>query len=353
MIIALKEVTKRFATTLAVDRVSLDIGDGELFTLLGPSGCGTTTLLRLLAGFYPVDGGQIHFGRRRIDGLPPYERNIGMVFQNYALWPHMTVRGNVTYGLRLRKLSAAEIERRLAAGLAKVNLTGLEERYPGQLSGGQQQRVALARALVLNPDILLLDEPLSNLDAKIRVQVRSEIRTLQRDLGITTVYVTHDQEEALSLSDRVAVMRDGRVQQVATPKTLYEQPANRFVADFVGTNNFIAGICKEHAGDDAVVETALGPLRARRTAGIPAGERCVLAVRPENLSLTGAGGNVVEGRVRLSAYLGNTLRYEVETAPGLLLQVDVRDPWHHETLAPGHPVRVGFPSSVALMLRDE
>ena len=352
MIIALREVTKRFDTTTAVDRVSLDIADGELFTLLGPSGCGKTTLLRLIAGFYPVDGGQIHFGPRRVDGLAPYERNIGMVFQNYALWPHMTVRGNVIYGLRLRKLSAAEIARRLAAGLAKVNLTGLEERYPGQLSGGQQQRVALARALVLNPDILLLDEPLSNLDAKIRTQVRSEIRALQQDLGITTVYVTHDQEEALSLSDRVAVMRDGRVQQVATPKTLYERPVNRFVADFVGTNNFIAGVCKEHAGDEAVVETPLGPLRARRVAAIPPGERCVLAVRPENLSLEGSA-NVVDGRVRLSAYLGSTLRYEIETAPGLILKADVRDPWHHDVLPPGHAVRVGFPPSVALMLRDE
>src|SRR5688572_6584410 len=244
MRIALEEVSKRFGTTLAVDRVSLDIGDGELFTLLGPSGCGKTTLLRLIAGFYPVDGGQIHFGPRRVDGLAPYERNIGMVFQNYALWPHMTVRGNVTYGLRLRKLSAAEIERRLAAGLAKVNLTGLEDRYPGQLSGGQQHRVALARALVLNPDILLLDEPLSSLGAKIRTQVRGEIRTLQRELGIATLYVTHDQEEALSLSDRVAVMLVGRVQQVAAPKTLYERPLNRFVADFVSTNNFIAAVCK-------------------------------------------------------------------------------------------------------------
>ena len=352
MIIALREVTKRFDTTTAVDRVSLDIADGELFTLLGPSGCGKTTLLRLIAGFYPVDGGQIHFGARRVDGLAPYERNIGMVFQNYALWPHMTVRGNVTYGLRLRKLSAAEIARRLAAGLAKVNLTGLEERYPGQLSGGQQQRVALARALVLNPDILLLDEPLSNLDAKIRTQVRSEIRALQQDLGITTVYVTHDQEEALSLSDRVAVMKDGHVLQVGVPKELYERPRTRFVADFVGTNNFIDGVCKEHAGDEAVVETALGPLRARRVAAIPPGEPCVLAVRPENLSLEGSA-NVVDGRVRLSAYLGSTLRYEIETAPGLILKADVRDPWHHDVLPPGHAVRVGFPASVALMLRDE
>ena len=353
MNIALKDVSKRFGSTPAVDRVSLEVADGELFTLLGPSGCGKTTLLRLVAGFHAADGGEIRFGDRRVDGLPPYERNIGMVFQNYALWPHMTVRGNVTYGLRLRRLAPGEVERRLAAGLAKVNLTGLEERYPGQLSGGQQQRVALARALVLNPDILLLDEPLSNLDAKIRVQVRGEIRTLQQELGITTLYVTHDQEEALSLSDRVAVMRDGRVQQVAAPKTLYERPINRFVADFVGTNNFVAGVCKERAGEDVVVDTMLGPLRARPSAAVRVGERCVLAVRPENLSLDGAGANVVGGRVRLSAYLGSILRYDVDTAPGLVLKVDVRDPWHHEVLPQGRPVRVGFPASVALTLPDD
>src|SRR5688572_10434632 len=355
MRIALEEVSKRFGTTLAVDRVSLDIGDGELFTLLGPSGCGKTTLLRLIAGFYPVDGGQIHFGPRRVDGLAPYERNIGMVFQNYALWPHMTVRGNVTYGLRLRKLSAAEIARRLAAGLAKVNLTGLEERYPGQLSGGQQQRVALARALVLNPDILLLDEPLSNLDAKIRISVRAEIRTLQRELGITTVYVTHDQEEALSLSDRIAVMRDGRVLQVATPKELYERPVSRFVADFVGVNNFLPGLCRDATATSVVAETALGLVRGRPVASnhVKAGDRCVLAVRPENVSLVAGDENRFDARVVLASYLGNTLRYDVEAAGHVRLKVDVRDPWHHEPLAVGAPVTVAFAASAALALADD
>src|SRR6266567_2299169 len=188
-----------------------------------------------------------------------------MVFQNYALWPHMTVAGNVAYGLKLKKLGRTEVERRLREGLAKVNLAGFDGRYPGQLSGGQQQRVALARALVLNPDILLLDEPLSNLDAKIRVQVRAEIRTLQRELGITTIYVTHDQEEALSLSDRVAVMRDGRVLQVAAPKELYERPLTRFVADFVGTNNFIGGRVSEQRSGQLVVETASCPERCSLT----------------------------------------------------------------------------------------
>jgi ABC-type Fe3+/spermidine/putrescine transport system ATPase subunit len=307
----------------------------------------------MIAGFYPVDGGQILFGARRVDGLAPYERNIGMVFQNYALWPHMTVAGNITYGLRLRKLGRGETARRLEDGLRKVNLTGLADRYPGQLSGGQQQRVALARALVLSPDILLLDEPLSNLDAKIRVQVRAEIRTLQRELGITTVYVTHDQEEALSLSDRVAVMRDGRVLQVATPKTLYERPATRFVADFVGTNNFIAGVCRVVSGEGTVVETALGTLRGRATAGVAPDARCVLAVRPENIALAGDGENAVDGKVLLASYLGSVLRYDVATTHGVVLKADVHDPWHHVPLAPGQPVRLTFPASVALTLADE
>ena len=354
MRILLRDVVKRFGAVAAVDQVSLTVEAGEFFALLGPSGCGKTTLLRLIAGFYrPPDEGEIHFGERRVEALPPYQRNIGMVFQNYALWPHMTVRENITYGLRLRKLTADQIERRLADGLAKVNLVGLDDRYPGQLSGGQQQRVALARALVLNPDILLLDEPLSNLDAKIRVHVRGEIRKLQKALGITTIYVTHDQEEALSLSDRVAVMRDGKILQVAAPRTLYERPVNRFVADFVGTNNFIAGVCRERSAERAVVETPLGRLSGRPAETVEIGARCVLAVRPENLALGGDGENVVEGRVSLAAYLGNTLRYDVETSAGLVLKVDVRDPWNHDPLPTGHAVRLTCPASVALTLPDE
>jgi ABC-type Fe3+/spermidine/putrescine transport system ATPase subunit len=345
----------------AVDAVSLEVGDGELFTLLGPSGCGKTTLLRLIAGFAALDGGEIWFGARRVDALPPHARNIGMVFQNYALWPHMTVRGNITYGLRLRRLSSAAMEERLRSGLARVNLQGLEDRYPGQLSGGQQQRVALARALVLNPDILLLDEPLSNLDAKIRIQVRTEIRRLQLALGITAIYVTHDQEEALSLSDRVAVMRDGHVLQVAPPKQLYERPATRFVADFVGTNNLLSGRVEARAAEWLVVQTPVGPLRARALDGLAPGDPCVLAVRPENIDVerAGAGGarppgevNHVAGRIAIASYLGNILRYDVEARGGVVLKVDVRDPWHHELLPAGHAVALAFPPSVALTLRD-
>jgi ABC-type Fe3+/spermidine/putrescine transport system ATPase subunit len=354
MRILLQDVVKRFGGVTAVDRTHLDIADGELFTLLGPSGCGKTTLLRLIAGFYsPPDAGQIFFGERRVDQLAPYERNIGMVFQNYALWPHMTVGANITYGLRLRKLPAEEIAARLARGLEQVNLIGLAERYPGQLSGGQQQRVALARVLVLNPDILLLDEPLSNLDAKIRVQVRAEIRRLQQELRVTTVYVTHDQEEALSLSDRVAVMRDGRIQQVATPRELYERPVNRFVADFIGINNFIPGICTEEGRGGVIVDTPLGPVQAGPAAALSAGARCVLAIRPENVVLGGGGDNVFAGRVVFASYLGDTLRYDVETEAGLVLKVDVRDSWHHRLLAVGEPLQLGFPASVVLTLPDE
>ena len=361
MIIEIQGAVKRFGAVTAVDAVDLTVADGELFTLLGPSGCGKTTLLRLLAGFHQPDAGTIRFGDRVVNGLPPYERRIGMVFQNYALWPHMTVADNICYGLRLRKLPATEVRARLHEGLRKVNLRGFEARYPGQLSGGQQQRVALARALVLNPDILLLDEPLSNLDAKIRIQVRAEIRRLQQELRITTIYVTHDQEEALSLSDRVAVMRDGRVLQVGPPRELYERPRTRFVADFVGTNNLVPGEVQggdtrdaTARSDELLVSTALGPLRAIAS-GAHSG-RCVLAVRPENVAVGGAragDGNRVAGRISLISYLGNTLRYDVETEPGLVLKADIRDPWHHDPLPLGRPVTLSFLPSVTLAVSDD
>jgi len=343
MRIAISNLTKRFGALAAVNAVSLTVEEGEMFTLLGPSGCGKTTLLRLLAGFYTPDAGEIRFGDRVVNEVPPHERGIGMVFQNYALWPHMTVTENVCYGLKLRRVSASDMAARARAVLDKVGLTGLGERYPGQLSGGQQQRVALARALVLNPLMLLLDEPLSNLDAKIRVQVRSEIRKLQKELGITAVYVTHDQEEALAMSDRIAVFNLGSACQIGPPKALYERPANRFVADFIGINNLIDGTVTTVGGQEGGLRavTALGEIGAIHDGRLRAGDRCVICIRPENITLnsgTGNGKNSFSGRIALSAYLGNTLRYDVEVGGTTLFKADIGDPWHHEQLAIGTPI---------------
>jgi ABC-type Fe3+/spermidine/putrescine transport system ATPase subunit len=343
MRIAVENLTKRFGALAAVSRVSLSIQEGEMFTLLGPSGCGKTTLLRLLAGFYAADEGEIRFGDRVVNDVPPHERGIGMVFQNYALWPHMTVSENVSYGLKLRKVSSSDMAARVREVLAKVGLTGLSDRYPGQLSGGQQQRVALARALVLNPQMLLLDEPLSNLDAKIRVQVRSEIRKLQKELGITAVYVTHDQEEALAMSDRIAVFNLGRICQVGPPKALYERPASRFVADFIGINNLVEGTVRSVEGPALQAETAFGVLSAIHDATLRVGEPCVICMRPENIALDGASGgerNHFKGKIAFSAYLGNTLRYDVDLGGGVTFKTDIGDPWHHEQIPMGTPVEL-------------
>jgi len=343
MRIAVENVTKRFGALAAVNRVSLSIEEGEMFTLLGPSGCGKTTLLRLLAGFYAADEGEIRFGDRVVNDVPPHERGIGMVFQNYALWPHMTVSENVSYGLKLRKVSSSDTAARVQGVLAKVGLTGLGGRYPGQISGGQQQRVALARALVLNPQMLLLDEPLSNLDAKIRVQVRSEIRKLQKELGITAVYVTHDQEEALAMSDRIAVFNLGKVCQLGPPKALYERPANRFVADFIGINNLVEGTVRSVEGPALRAETAFGALAAIHDAPLRVGDRCVICIRPENIALggpSGGGRNHFNGKVAFSAYLGNTLRYDVDLGGGVTFKTDIGDPWQHEQIPVGTPVEL-------------
>jgi len=341
MRIAVDNLTKRFGSLAAVSEVSLAIEEGEMFTLLGPSGCGKTTLLRLLAGFYTPDAGEIRFGDRVVNEVPPHERGIGMVFQNYALWPHMTVSENVSYGLKLRKVTSSDMTARVQGVLAKVGLTGLGDRYPGQLSGGQQQRVALARALVLNPQMLLLDEPLSNLDAKIRVQVRAEIRKLQKELGITAVYVTHDQEEALAMSDRIAVFNLGKTCQVGPPKALYERPTTRFVADFIGINNLIEGTVRSVAGPGLRADTALGEVVAIHDEPLRVGDRCAICIRPENIVLNGQPGgekNHFKGKIAFTAYLGNTLRYDVDLGGGVTFKTDIGDPWHHEQFPIGTPV---------------
>src|SRR5712691_3621321 len=239
MRVSIQNLTKRFGATTALKGVSLEIDSQELFFLLGPSGCGKTTLLRLIAGFYQPDGGELFLGDKSMNGVPPHRRNTGMVFQNYALWPHLTVAENVAYGLDVRAVGAPEKQQRVAEALAIVRMEKYAERAPNQLSGGQQQRVALARALVIRPDVLLLDEPLSNLDAKLRLEMREEIRRIHARTQITTIYVTHDQKEALSLANRMAVLREGAIEQVGDPRTVYRAPANRFVADFIGETNWL------------------------------------------------------------------------------------------------------------------
>jgi ABC-type Fe3+/spermidine/putrescine transport system ATPase subunit len=355
MEIQLKGIVKRFGTLEAVNHVSLEIHDGELFTLLGPSGCGKTTVLRLIGGFHKPDGGEVYFDGKPVSSIPPYERNIGMVFQNYALWPHMTISDNIRYGLKLKKLPKAEIADKVSHVLKLVNLVGLEKRYPGQLSGGQQQRVALARALVLNPDVLLLDEPLSNLDAKIRVQVRAEIRKLQKELGITTIYVTHDQEEALTLSDRIAVINLGKLLQIGSPRDLYERPENPFVADFIGINNLIPGDIQEinSAEKWMKVQTKVGPLICFGNERFKPGDRCLVSVRPETASISQSeeaqkGFNCIGGAVSFASYIGNTIRYDVEINGEIIFKVDVQNPWGYQPFSIGEKVYVSFPVKTTL-----
>ena len=320
-------VTKRLGTHLAVDGISLDVAEGTFMTLLGPSGCGKTTTLRMIAGFYSPDRGEIRIRDRVINDIPPHRRNTAMVFQEYALFPHMTVAENVGYGLRMRRVPRPEARRRVALVLELVGLSGQERKFPHQLSGGQQQRVALARALIVEPEVLLLDEPLSNLDAKLRVRVRTEIRQLQQRLGKTTLYVTHDQEEALAISDQIGVMHNGRILQVGTPAEIYFYPANRFVADFVGLANFIEGeiVDAHHINVNGLVVTVARPIDRRG--------RVTLVVRPEMVRLVPAAAAdqpALRGRIVATAFLGSLTRYWV-TANGSEWIVDVPAPGH-ETL---------------------
>jgi iron(III) transport system ATP-binding protein len=324
--ITIDGVARSFGDVRAVDGVSIAVQDGEFFTLLGPSGCGKTTLLRMVAGFCELDSGQILFGERRIDTLPPHRRNTGMVFQNYAVFPNLTVGNNVAYGLRARKVRGGEARERVAAALKLVQLDGYGERWPHQLSGGQLQRVAIARAIVIEPHVLLLDEPLSNLDAKLRVEMRGEIRRLQRLLGTTVLYVTHDQEEALAISDRIAVMRAGRVEQIATPRVIYEQPQTPFVASFVGTTNLIEGVIRGREGDTMDVAFGAGVVRVCGAKGT-AGDKVILSLRPEALRLLAAGEAAPAGWATLDGtlgeieYLGPVTRFSVVLANATLLQL--------------------------------
>jgi len=323
MKIALKNVSKSFGAVKAVDSVSFETADGECFFLLGPSGCGKTTVLRMVAGFYAPDSGEVFFDGEIINEVPAHRRNAGMVFQNYALWPHLTVEENIAFGLTVpgRNLSKAERAEKVGKMAALLHLEGLARRMPGQLSGGQQQRVALARALVVQPACLLLDEPLSNLDAKLRMEMRLEIRHIIKELGITAVYVTHDQAETLAMADRCAVMRSGKIEQLGTPRELYEQPASRFIADFMGfTNIFNVQALPAETGRLSVSFAAGRLVAAGTRTDWPEGAKLAAAIRPEKIRIgdwPASAPNVFPGRIREIIYQGSAFEYRVDLAGGL------------------------------------
>ncbi|WP_293857541.1 ABC transporter ATP-binding protein [uncultured Alsobacter sp.] len=319
--VSISHLTKSFGAAPVVDDLSLTIDHGEFVSLLGPSGCGKTTTLRMIAGFEIANSGTIAFDGVDVSPVPAEKRDIGMVFQNYALFPHMTVGQNLAFGLEMRKVAPAEIAQRTARVLDMVQLGGFAERYPAQLSGGQQQRVALARALVIEPRILLLDEPLANLDAKLREEMRGFIRDLQKRVGITTVYVTHDQAEALSMSDRVVVMFGGRIAQQGAPDAIYDRPASRQVAGFVGQVNILEGMVSGSDGGRAVVRLPQGEITVPAASVPAAGSKAAIAMRPEAVALGAAGEPGWAGTVVSRQYGGNLVDYKVELAGGSTVHV--------------------------------
>jgi len=343
------DLSKRYGDQVAVAGATLNVSDGEFLVLLGPSGCGKTTTLRMIAGFVEPSGGAARIGGIDVTYLAPWHRNTGMVFQSYALFPHMTAMENVAFGLEMRKLAKAEITGRAREALRLVRLEFYADRLPRQLSGGQQQRVALARALAIRPDVLLLDEPLSNLDAKLREEVRIEIRELQRQLGLTTIMVTHDQEEALTVADRLVVMAEGEIRQIGSQRDLYERPTDRFVAGFVGRSTFLEG----RVTAPGEFETA-GGLRLRCRGEDIVGA-AVLMLRPERLSIGGANGqdNRATGQVEFVSYLGAVLELHVRLSPAD--RVVVQLPNRHETAAPavGDAVEVGWHRDAGMVFAEQ
>jgi len=357
--ITIRALTKRFGKTVAVDDISLDIAAGDLFFLLGPSGCGKTTLLRMIAGFTEPTAGTIRFGEKDVTHLAPNKRNTGMVFQGYALWPHMTVAENVAFGLEVRKVSADEKRRRVNEALKQVQIEDLAGRKTNQLSGGQQQRVALARALVIEPEVLLLDEPLSNLDAKLRLRMRQSIRDICKRAGITAVYVTHDQKEALSMADAVAVLSKGKAMQVGPPRQLYERPVSRFVADFLGETNFVQADVTGRDGDAIVLDSPMGTLRSTVfPADLPKAGSVTCSIRPETLKLVpadgdshaGAATNTFTASQAGTVYLGELAQYRLAVGDQLALRAYELNP---KLLAsPDRSVRVQIDPADVVILSD-
>lgn len=355
----LTNLRKAFDQTVAVEDVSVEVQAGSLFFLLGPSGCGKTTILRMIAGFVQPTAGKIFFGARDVTTLPPEKRNAGMVFQNYALWPHMTVAQNIGFGLDVRRMPATEKKQRIGESLELVRMSPYADRLPNQLSGGQQQRVALARAIAFRPDLLLLDEPLSNLDAKLRLEMRAEIRRISNELRITMIYVTHDQQEALSLADQVAVMCAGRIEQIGPPREIYQRPRTRFVAEFIGETNFLVGDIQGTCDTEgfASVTSPLGTLRAFVPPAKRSGGRITLSIRPETITVraesdsssTVGGATVVRGKCVESTYLGAYAQHIVE-AKGQRIKVFEVNP-HLSSIA-GKNVNLSFASDQVIGVED-
>lgn len=350
--IELSHCGKRYGNMNILNDVSLKVGTGEFITVLGPSGCGKTTTLRVIGGFIIPDEGTVSIRGRDVTNLPPYRRNIGVVFQNYALWPHMTVFEILAFGLKIRKLPREEIARRVDSALEMVRLTGLKDRYPRELSGGQQQRVAMARALAIDPEVIILDEPLSNLDRRLREEMRIELKRLQRSLGVTMLFVTHDQEEALSMSDKVVVMQSGYIQQVADPRTVYERPANSFVAGFLGSANFLdATVVESRSNGKGIVRLAGGALVSAYSPEQRAvGEQVRLIVRPEWMTLvrqtSADGANELSGSVREIIYEGSAIRYGISLDQNPENLVFLQERSNSDVLNPGDKVKINVINAV-------
>ncbi len=356
--IKIRNITKYYGNTLALNKVSLDIKEGEFFTLLGPSGCGKTTTLRIIAGLTNSDEGQVYIGGKMVNDIPAWERSTAFVFQSYAVWPFMSVFNNIAYGLKLRKIPKNQIKEKVKKVMRMLGLDEMGKRRPDQLSGGQLQRVALARALVVESTVLLLDEPLSNLDAKVRVEVRQEIRRLQKMLGITMVYVTHDQEEALVISDRIAVMSKGVVEQIGSPFEIYSNPRTSFVASFVGITNFMEGRISSEKGNMATVEIGEGlSIKGQIDEIIKQEQDVMLFVRPEDIEIRRAiqsrkSPAELEGDISQITFVGNMIRYEVKISEEKILTVEVHNPRKYKILEEGSRVVIELdPRSVTVIPR--
>ncbi|MBQ6234024.1 MAG: ABC transporter ATP-binding protein [Clostridia bacterium] len=339
--IHIKNVMKKYEDNVVIHNLTADMQPGELFTLLGPSGCGKTTLLRMIAGFNSVEAGTIAFDDQVINNIPVYKRNFGMVFQNYAIFPNMTVYRNIEYGLKNKKLDKQEIRRRVAEIMETVQITQFKDRYPNKLSGGQQQRVALARAIVVQPQVLLMDEPLSNLDAKLRIEMREAIREVQKKIGITTVYVTHDQEEALAISDRIAVMNKGDIQQIETPESIYSRPYNTFVAEFIGHSNRFLGIVEGQESGDTLIRMQTGlPIRVKNVKPLARGTEVLVYVRPEEFIFTDEQQGM-KATVLVKRFLGKYIHYVMDCGTGEHVEVTADTSSAERIHQPGETVYLG------------